>query len=95
MDFMKRLMLLALLIYGVSCSNPEDRATGNPDSTSFNKDEKKVLNSRPGPTDPNSQSAVETPDTSASPATSKENANSTTKGTNRSYGAKRDTSKQK
>ncbi len=92
---MKKLMLLALLIYGVSCSNPEDRATGNPDSTSFNKDDQKVLNSRPGPTDPNSQTDVEKPDTSASPATSKGNTNSATKGTNRSYGVDHDSSKQK
>lgn len=91
---MKKLTLLALLIYGVSCSNPEDRATGNPDSTSFNTDEEKVLNSRPGPTDPDSRTDVEKPDTSSSPATSKENANSDTKGTNRSYGAGSDSSKQ-
>lgn len=90
---MKRLILLVVLIYGVSCSNPEDRATGNPDSKKFNSDEKKVLNSRPGPTDPNSQSDVEKPDTSVSPATSKENSNSTTQGTNRSYGTGKDSSK--
>ena len=34
---MKKLMLLALLVYATSCSNPEDRATGDPDSTSFNQ----------------------------------------------------------
>ncbi len=92
---MKKLILLSSLIYFVSCSNPEDRATGNPDSSSFNNDEEKVLNSRPGPTDPNSQTDVEKPDTSASPATSQQNTNSDTKGTNRSYGAGRDSSKQK
>lgn len=92
---MKKLILLALLIYGVSCSNPEDRATGNPDGSSFNSDDEKVLNSRPGPTDPNSQTDVENPDTSASPSTSKENVNSATRGTNRSYGGGRDSSKQK
>lgn len=92
---MKKLMLLALLIYGVSCSNPEDRATGNPDGSRFNADDNKVTNSRPGPTDPNSQTDVEKPDTSSSPATSKENVNSATKGTNRSYGAGHDSSKQK
>lgn len=78
-------MLLALLIYGTSCSNPEDKATGNPDSTSFNNDNEKVLNSRPGPTDPNSQSNVEGPDTSAMPSTSKQNVKSSTQGTNRTY----------
>lgn len=92
---MKKLMLLALVLYNVSCSNPEDQATGNPDSSSFNTDEQKVLNSKPGPTDPNSQTDAEKPDTSASPATSKENANSGTKGTNRSYGAGKDSAKQK
>ena len=92
---MKKLMLLALLIYGISCSNPEDRATGNPDGSSFNTDQEKVLNSQPGPTDPNSQTDVADPDTSASPATSKENINSKTKGTNRSYYGGRDSSKQK
>ena len=92
---MKKLMLLALLIYGISCSNPEDKATGNPDGSSFNADDEKVLNSRPGPTDPNSQTDVEKPDTSASPATSKENINSKTKGTNRSYGTGGDSNKQK
>lgn len=92
---MKRLILLTVLIYGVSCSNPEDRATGNPDSSTFNSDEEKVLNSRPGPTDPNSQTDVEKPDTSASPETSKENSKSSTQGTNRSYGTGRDSSKQK
>lgn len=89
---MKRLMLLGLLIYGASCSNPEDRATGNPDSSNFNSDENKVLNSRPGPTDPNSQTDVEKPDTSVSPATSNKNSNSNTQGTNRSYGTGKDSS---
>ncbi len=92
---MKRLMLLSLMIYAASCSNPEDRATGNPDSTRFNADEKKVLNSRPGPTDPNSQSDAEKPDTSNIPATSKQNSTSGTLGTNRSYGTGQDSSKQK
>lgn len=84
-------MLMALLMYGVSCSNPEDRATGNPDSSSFNTDEQKNLNTA---TDFD-QTSTDTPDTSASPATSKENTNSDTKGTNRSYGAQRDSGKQK
>lgn len=90
---MKRLMLLTLLIYGVSCANPEDRATGNPDGKRFNADEKKVTNSRPGPTDPNSQSDVEKPDTSTIPALSDKNVRSKTLGTNRSYGTARDSSK--
>lgn len=92
---MKKLLLLALVLYNVSCTNPEDRATGNPDSSSFNTDQEKVLNSKPGPTDPNSQTDVGNPDTSASPATSQQNANSDTKGTNRSYGAGGDSSKPK
>lgn len=92
---MKRLMVLTLLIYATSCSNPEDRATGNPDSKTFNSDGKKVLNSRPGPTDPNSQTDAEKSDTSAAPATSKENTQSATQGTNRSYGGGQDTGKHK
>lgn len=87
---MKKLMIVLSLAYFASCSNPEDRATGNPDSTRFNSDENKVTNSRPGPTDPNGQSDVANPDTSISPSTSKQNANSNTSGTNRSYGNPRD-----
>jgi len=83
---MKKLLLLALLIYGTSCSNPEDQATGNADSSSFNTDEEKVLNSHPGPTDPNGQSDVAGPDTSSNPATIQQNSDSKTDGTNRAYG---------
>lgn len=86
-------MFLTLVIAAVSCSNPEDRATGNGDSSRFNSDDKKVLNSRPGPTDPNSQSDVEKPDTSNIPSTSKQNSNSTTQGTNRSYGTSGDSAR--
>jgi hypothetical protein len=86
---MKKLILLALVIYGISCSNPEDHATGNPDSSSFNTDEQKNLNTATDVGNP----STERPDTSASPATSKENTNSSTKGTNRSYGTKQDSSK--
>lgn len=82
---MKRLMVMVLLMYAASCSNPEDKVAGS-DSAS------EVTNSRPGPTDPNSQSDVAKPDSSSSPSTSKENANSSTQGTNRSYG---DTAKKK
>ena len=84
---MRKLMLMAILLYGVSCSNPEDRATGNADSTSFNSNENKVLNSRPGPTDPNSQTNGMRPDTSVSPSTSVQNSKSSTTGTNRGYRA--------
>ncbi len=87
---MKKLLFLALLIYGISCSNPEDRATGNPDSTSFNSDEQKTLN-----TAADLKSNTDVPDTSSSPATSQENINSKTTGTNRTYGAQGDSSKQK
>jgi len=86
---MKKLILLALITYCTSCANPEDRATGNPDSTSFNNNEN-VLNSQPGVTDPGSQSAVEMSDSSSSPATIKGNTNSATNGTNRGYGGGRD-----
>lgn len=88
-------MLLSLLIYAASCTNPEDRATGAPDSTNFNANDKKVLNSRPGPTDPNSQTDAEKPDTSTIPSTSKENSHSVTKGTNRSYGTTGDSARHK
>ena len=90
---MKRLIVPAMIILSVSCSNPEDRATGNPDSKRFNSDEKKVTNSRPGPTDPESRSDVERPDTSEIPSTSSKNVNSATKGTNRSYGTTGDTAR--
>lgn len=77
-------MLLALLIYGTSCSNPEDKATGNPDSTSFNQSgNDKNLNTSSDK--PDNQSHANDSDTSSSPATSKRNADSGTSGTNRSY----------
>src|SRR3954468_7724876 len=80
-SFMKRLIALTLLIAAVSCSNPEDKATGNSDSKTFNKSEEKNLNTA-GEFD---KQQTDRPDTSASPSTSKENANSSTQGTNRSY----------
>jgi hypothetical protein len=86
---MKKILLLGLLIYGSSCANPEDRATGNPDSSSFNSDEEKVTNSMPGATDPNSLPGA-APDSSSSPSTDKNNSNSKTDGTNRGYGGGRD-----
>ena len=86
---MKKLMVLALIMYTVSCSNPEDHATGNPDSTSFNQSEGTNLNTA---TDLDKQ-ATEMPDTSAAPAIDKKNANSKTDGTNRSYGT--DSAKEK
>lgn len=78
-------------MYSVSCNNPEDKATGNPDSTSFNQDEKKNLNTA---TDFDKKE-TDRADTSRSPATSKENTQSKTEGTNRSYGTGQDSSKQK
>jgi hypothetical protein len=77
---MKKLMLVALLIYGVSCSNPEDQATGNPDSSSFNADENKEFN-----TPADYQNLDGSADTSAAPALDKKNADSKTSGTNRPY----------
>jgi hypothetical protein len=89
---MKKLMLLALLIYATSCSNPEDKATGDADSTSFNQSgNDKNLNTATD--DLGNQSQATNNDTSASPATSKENANSATEGTNRAYKAGGDSSK--
>ena len=89
---MKKLMLLALLVYATSCSNPEDKATGDPDSTSFNQSgNDKNLNTAGD--DPGNQSNANNNDTSSSPGTMKENANSDTKGTNRSYKAGGDSTK--
>jgi hypothetical protein len=82
-------MLLSLLIYAVSCTNPEDRATGNPDKTNFNTDENKQLNTASSLDNTNTNRL----DTSANPATSKENSNSTTTGTNRTYGTTGDSAR--
>lgn len=90
---MKKLIALAFLMYATSCANPEDKATGNPNSTSFNQSgNDKNFNTTD---DPDNQSNVNNNDTSASPATSKENANSATEGTNRSYKAGGDSSQKK
>ena len=90
---MKKILLLALLVYCTSCSNPEDKATGDPDSTSFNQSgNDKNLNTTD---DPGNQSNLNNNDTSSSPATSSKNVNSSTQGTNRSYKAGGDSSRQK
>lgn len=86
---MKKLMLAALLIYGTSCTNPEDHATGDPDSTSFNQSgNNKNLNTAND--DRGNQSHINNNDTSASPSTSIQNSDSKTDGTNRSYRTGRD-----
>ena len=91
---MKKFMLLALLIYCTSCSNPEDKATGNADSTNFNQSgNDKNLNTATD--EPGNQSHANNNDTSASPATSKGNVNSGTQGTNRSYKAGGDSTNKK
>ena len=77
---MKKFLLLALITYSFSCSNPEDRATGDADSTSFNANEQKSLN-----TATDFKNLDESADTSASPALDKKNAESETSGTNRPY----------
>ena len=74
-------------MFGVACQNPEDRATGDADSSTFNSNTENNLNTATDNID-NPTSAM--PDSSSSPATSKENTNSTTNGTNRAYGAGRD-----
>jgi hypothetical protein len=91
---MKKLLLLALLIYGSSCSNPEDKATGNPDSIPYNKTGNETNLNTPAP-ELGNQSEISKNDTSSMPSTSAGNANSTTQGTNRSYSAGGDSSKQK
>ena len=88
---MKKLLLPALLIFAASCSNPEDRATGNPDSSRFNSDDKKVLNAGNGPLgNGGNKSDAKMPDTSVSHAASGKNADTSTKVANRSYGKERD-----
>jgi hypothetical protein len=86
---MKKLLLLALLIYGTSCSSPEDKATGNSDSTSFNHTgNEQNLNA---PHAPDNQSRTNNSDTSMNPS-SGTSENSSTQGTNRSYKAGGDSS---
>ena len=91
---MKKLMVLACLMYFASCSNPEDKATGNADSSSFNQSgNDKNLNTATD--DIGNQSHANNNDTSASPSTSKQNTVTPTQGTNRSYGAGKDSSQKK
>ncbi|MDB5247712.1 MAG: hypothetical protein JWQ40_2106 [Segetibacter sp.] len=83
---MKKLILAALLFHAASCSNPEDKATGDADSTSFNSSDAS-FNSPPGGASDSQGSMAPGLDTSAAPAIDKKNADSKTDGTNRSYGA--------
>lgn len=91
---MKKLIVMAILMYVTSCANPEDRATGDADSTTFNQsgNETNLNNSND---DPQGQASANMSDTSSSPSTSKQNVNSATEGTNRSYKAGGDSSKSK
>jgi len=83
---MKKLLMIGLLVYGVSCTNPEDRATGDADSTTFNSNTENRLNT-PATTD---NPSTATPDSSLSPSTNIDNSNSSTNGTNRGYRSGRD-----
>ena len=83
---MKKLLLIGLLIYGTSCTNPEDQATGNADSSTFNTNTENNLNT-PASTD---NPTTATPDSSLSPSTNIDNTNSSTNGTNRPYRSGRD-----
>jgi hypothetical protein len=76
---MKKFMLFALLTYMTACTNPEDRATGDADSSNFNNDEQKVLNS------PGERSTSADADSSVAPAVDVDNSKSKTSGTNRPY----------
>lgn len=76
-------MLLGLLMYAVSCTNPEDRATGNPDSTSFNQSGTDQNLNTGASAIIDSQPSVTNSDTAATPSTS--NPNDKTDGSNRSY----------
>jgi hypothetical protein len=86
---MKKLMMPALIVFFVACANPEDRATGNEDSTRFNAQERNNLNTATELDNKNTEQG----DTSKSPATSKQNANSETSGTNRTYGGGEDSTR--
>jgi hypothetical protein len=89
---MKKLMVLALLMYATSCVNPEDKATGNADSTAFNQTgNENNLNTASDKPDNHASDN----DTSSSPATMKENSNSATDGTNRGYKAGGDSNRKK
>ena len=87
---MKKLLSIALVLFVASCTNPEDRATGDADSTSFNSNTENNLN-----TQSNLDNGPGTmPDSSSIPSTNQENSNSATGGTNRAYGSGRDTGRQ-
>ena len=87
---MKKVFVLFGLVCAFSCSNPEDQATGNPDSTIFNENE--VNNTNSG-TQFNRATGSAALDSSAAPALEQENANSRTHGTNRPYGNGQDSGK--
>lgn len=88
---MKKLIALFVLFSAFSCQNPEDNATGNADSSSYNKTGNEANFNTAGGNDIGNQSNVNNNDTSMSPATSKQNADTRTDGTNRAY--KRDSTK--
>jgi hypothetical protein len=88
---MKKFMVLALFMYLAACRSPEDKATGDPDSSNFNHQAKPNLNTA---TDFDKKS-TDSPDTSSAPASMKQNANSPTNGTNRGYGTGKDSGRQK
>ncbi|MDQ6814701.1 MAG: hypothetical protein M3040_13250 [Bacteroidota bacterium] len=90
---MKNLLMLALMIYCTSCAGPEDKATGNANSTMFNKSGNGQNLNAPAST--GNQSTTNNNDTSAIPSTSKQNVNSPTEGTNRPYKAGGDSSRNK
>lgn len=82
-------MLFALLLYVTSCSNPEDKATGNPDSTSFNKGGTDKNLNTPAPELGNQAEGA----SDSISAASKNKATSPAEETNRSYKAGGDSTK--
>jgi hypothetical protein len=86
---MKKLLMIGLLVYTASCTNPEDRATGDADSTTFNTNTENNLNTQASTDNP----TTATPDSSLSPSTDIDNSNSSTNGTNRGYRSGRDSGK--
>jgi hypothetical protein len=71
---MKKLILLAILFYGISCTNPEDSVNNHTDSAKNANTEGHTLNNTPGPTN-NDKDAATGLDTSKDATTGTSGAN--------------------
>lgn len=60
--FMKKIFFLAVVLFAFSCTNPEDRATGDPNNENYNSEERKVLNTPEGFGDQETRDRVDTTD---------------------------------